>query len=142
MTMMMCARQKGLSDVPHVGRYLNLMTQWMMKIDRGESMTRRADRGCWRWDGEGQWWLYGEIPIGTVCGLWLASCHRLTGQGEPPEPVRIRVPIEGHFAYRVADNPGSNWAFVRVDAYPIESNGVRYYVWRDSRGVLRLVERA
>ena len=97
----------------------------------------KPDVGPWRWSTDNRkWWLFGEVPIGTDwLGGWVDTCLSLTGHNEPPKPVRVPA----WFTMGVGTQ-GVGWK-IEVEAYPITSNGVAYHVWRDSRGVLRLIER-
>ncbi len=118
-----------------------------------EMLNRIKFVGPWGWEMSGkEWRLCGEFP--GVNGMatemrWGDTCRALTGHDEPGEPVRVRVPVTHPlYKYRrletpVTHGPCSEWRiYVTVPAWPIESHGLKYYVWRDSRGVLRFIERA
>ena len=94
--------------------------------------------GPWGWcEDFCDWCLFGEIVGSQLC--WHASCLSLTGHAEPGEPVRVRVPIPAKYDARKYMHGGVD--YITVSAWPITSHGLSYYVWADSRRVLRYIER-
>lgn len=103
-------------------------------------------RGPWVYsDGEG-WWPKGWTLSGTDAwnNDYRWTCYSLTGQDEPPEPEWILVaPAQIDPKPELPVERGCDWAWLRcrVQAWPVTVNGTRLWVWLDSRGVLRTVDR-
>jgi hypothetical protein len=113
--------------------------------------------GPWGKESFCPWKLFGAFPgkhVGPSDGMscWGDTCLTLTGHAEPGEPVRTLVPVhnekDGSKFFRELEKPNTasrnprGWKFfIRVDAWPITSHGLSYFVWCDSRRVLRFIER-
>ena len=91
----------------------------------------------WQHDGT-RWRLVGmSIFSSGTSTLYMINmaCLNVTGRDQPPLPVRCMIPV--------CDNDGGvtlrqpHW----VKAYPIILNEMPFFVWMDSRGVLRFMER-